>query len=69
MIKIEKDHTDFNCEVCNVRGNNIYNIILENKRFRIELHLCRDCCKDLRNLLKFTQLEDFKMVSIDNIDK
>lgn len=68
MIKIMKDHTDFNCDVCNVRGNNIYNIILRNERFR-ELHLCKDCCKDLRNLLKLTQHDGVKMVSTDNIDK
>lgn len=69
MIKIEKDHTDFNCQVCNVRGNNIYNISLQNERFGVELHLCRDCCKDLRNLLKFAQRDGVKMVSIDDIDK
>ena len=67
MIKIEKDHTDFSCDVCKVRGNNIYNIILGNGLLK-ELHLCKDCCKELRSLLKFTQLKDFKMVSIDNID-
>lgn len=68
MIKIEKDKYDLNCQVCNARGDNIYNVNLSNKRFGVELHLCKDCCKELRSLLKFTQLEDFKMVSIDNID-
>ena len=67
MIKIDKNHTDV-CDVCNVRGNNIYNIIIGNERLRV-LHLCRDCCKDLRNLLKFTLRDGVKMVSIDNIDK
>lgn len=69
MIKIEKDHTDFNCQVCGVRGNGIYNITLQNKHFGTELHLCKDCCKELRSLLKFTQLNGVKMISIDELDK
>lgn len=69
MIKIEKDYTDCECEVCNERGNDIYNIVLENKQFREVLHLCKSCCKELRSLLKFTQLDGVKMVSIDDIDK
>lgn len=68
MIKIEKDHTDFNCQVCGVRGNDIYNITLQNKTLGVEFHLCKDCCKELGGLLNLTQLKDFKMVSIDNID-
>ena len=69
MIKIEKDHTDFNCQVCDVRGNSIHNITLQNKQFGVELHLCKDCCKELRSLLKFTQINGVKMISIDDIDK
>ena len=70
MIKIEKDHTDFNCQVCGVRGNGIYNITLLNHNQQgAEIHLCKDCCKELRSLLKFTQLKEFKMVSIDDVDK
>lgn len=69
MIKIEKDHTDFNCQVCGVRGNSIYNVALQNERFGVELHLCKSCCKELRSILKFTQLDGVKMVSIDDIDK
>ena len=68
MIKIEKDHTGFNCQVCGVRGNDIYNITLQNKTLGVEFHLCKDCCKELEGLLKLTQHKDFKMVSIDNID-
>lgn len=68
MIKIEKDHTDFNCDVCNARGNNIYNIVIGSERLRV-LHLCRNCCKELRSLLKFAQHNEVKMVSIDDIDK
>ena len=68
MFKIEKDHTDFNCDVCNTRGNNIYNIILGGERLKM-FHLCKDCCKELRSLLKFTQINGVKMVSIDDIDK
>ena len=68
MIKVEKDHTDFACDVCKVRGDNIYNITL-GKGLLKELHLCKNCCKELRSLLKLTQLNGVKMVSIDDIDK
>ena len=69
MIKIEKDHIGFSCQICGVGGNNTYNITLQSERFGVELHLCRDCCKDLRNLLKFTRRDGVNMVSIDDIDK
>ena len=33
------------------------------------INVTRSCCKELGGLLNLTQLKDFKMVSIDNIDK
>lgn len=73
MISIEKEKNEYRgCLLCNVRGDNIFKIIVSNKLNAVEfeeLHLCKDCCKELGGLLNLTQLKDFKMVSIDDVDK
>ena len=76
MIKIYKPNKNYySCQVCGCHKseseqNEVYAIELMNRNGQgTSLHLCKDCCKDLRSLLKFTQLNDVKMVSIDDIDK
>jgi hypothetical protein len=75
MIKIYKPNKNYySCQVCGchkaeAEQNEVYAIELMNRNGQgTGLHLCKDCCKELSGLLKFTQLKDFKMVSIDNID-
>jgi hypothetical protein len=69
MIKIEKYNGFYDsCQVChNMVG--IFDISFSDGRLGTEIHLCKDCCKELRSLLKFTMTEGMKFVSIDNIDK
>lgn len=75
MIKVYKPNKNYYaCLVCGKRQSDseeqdIYAIeFLDRYKQGTSLHLCKDCCKELSNLLKFTQLKDFKMVSIDDID-
>ena len=76
MITINKMTKEYcTCQVC---GNNckedeklaVFAVNVANKYGQgTELHLCKDCCKELRSLLKFTQINGVKMVSIDDVDK
>lgn len=76
MIKIYKPNKNYySCQVCychkpEPEQNEIYAIELRNRNGQgIGLHLCKDCCKELMNLLRFTQRDGVKMVSIEDIDK
>lgn len=74
MIKIKALDTvmKYNkCQVCSENTENkLFSItLLNHNKQGTELYLCKDCCKELRSLLKFTQLPDVKMVSIDEVDK
>lgn len=63
--------TYYRCQVCGEDSENkIFSITLLNRNNQgTEVRLCKNCCKELRSLLKFTQLNGVKMVSIDDIDK
>jgi hypothetical protein len=76
MIKIYKPNKNyFACLVCGKRqtdseAQDIFALeFLDRYKQGTSLHLCKDCCKELRSLLKFTQLKGIKMVSIDDVDK
>ena len=75
MIKVYKPNKNyFSCLVCGKRqtdseSQNIFTIeLLDRYKQGTSLHLCKDCCKELRSLLKFTQKKDVKMVSIEELD-
>ena len=69
MIEIKKGSFNVRCQSCS-KEVELYTLHIQNKhKSGVEISLCKDCCKELRSLLKFTQLKDFKMVNIDNIDK
>ena len=58
------------CQVCSEPEDKLFSItLLNHNKQGTEVYLCKDCCKELRSLLKFTQLNDVKMVSIDELDK
>ena len=76
MIKIYKPNKNYySCQVCGCykpepEQNEVYAIELRNRNGQgTGLYLCKDCCRDLRNLLRFTQRNGVKMVSTDIIDK
>ena len=70
MIKIYKPNKNYySCQVCGchkaeVEQDDVFAIELMNSNGQgTRLHLCKDCCKELRSLLKSTQLKDLPEVN------
>ena len=75
MIKVEALNTVmktyYRCQVCSEDiEDRLFSItLLNHNKQGTEVCLCKNCCKELRSLLKFTQLNGVRAVSIDDIDK
>lgn len=68
MIEItNKVSSHTSCQVCSSKER-VYKITVGSERFASSLHLCKQCCLQLKSLLACVNLDDVQMVSFDELD-
>ena len=69
MFEISNNSLNIHCQSCGEKAK-LFSITVMNKHKQgTEIHLCKDCCKTLHDLLCMTQLTGVKYCSIEELDK
>lgn len=69
MFELSNTSCNIRCQSC-CEEKELFSIKVMNKHKQgVEVSLCKDCCKTLKDLLGMTQVKGIKMMSIEELDK